>query len=298
MNSQTSCFRREGNGYYQNEEIEMMRNSDCRFQLYRGAIIWLLLLMAYTFVGCNHSGLVKVTDLSDNVRSFWGDSTVVLQISKPQNGYLISIIHNKDLIIALFERGDTISGYCALEWLPDRLKNYEDAEPGVYAVDLDIPVIKIDTLDDKHIPNSDIFFMNVNFDGEEEFVQAISSNGWVNYTCYDLVNGIRESLSPGVVPAMKQPPYDSFSTGIEPMQNGYVVFNHEKKEIFVRHGSGCCAFTDTWTKYFEGDSLGNSPCLKVVEQEYHSFSNGTETIETYVLLNDTLKLVGITKQKN
>lgn len=41
-----------------------------------------------------------------------------------------------------------------------------------------------DTLDDKHIPESDVFFMDVNFDGEEEFVQAIRGNGWIGYICY------------------------------------------------------------------------------------------------------------------
>ena len=59
-----------------------------------------------------------------------------------------------------------------------------------------------------------------------------------------------------------------------------------------------CVFTETWAKYFEGDSQGNRPCVKVFMQEHHSFDiSGTETIETYVLQNDTLKKVGIKKRK-
>lgn len=273
-----------------------MRNSDCRFQLYRGAITCLLLLIAYAFVGCNHSGPVKEADLSDNVRSFWGDSTVVLQVSKPQNGYQVSIIHNKDLIIAHFERGDSISSYCALEWLPDTLKSYEDAEPGVYAVDLDIPVIKVDTLGGNKIPKSDVFFMDVNFDGHEEFMQSYKGNGWIGYYCYDLTNG-GSNAYPGLKSAMQEEPYCSFSSGVNPAYDNYVAFDYDKKEIFVLATSGCCMHTNTWAKYFEGDSLGNQPCVKVVKLERHSFENGIETIETHALQNDTLKMIGVTKRK-
>ena len=75
-----------------------------------------------------------------------------------------------------------------------------------------------------------------------------------------------------------------------------LVLVEQKKEIFIHHGSGCCAFTDTWAKYFEGDSLGNRPCVKIVKQEHHSFDNGTKTIEAYALQNDTLKMIGIMKR--
>lgn len=273
-----------------------MSKSDCRFQLFRGAPTWLLLLMAYVFAGCSHSGRGNVADLSDGVRTFWGDSAVVLQISKPQNGYQVSVIRNKDLIIAHFERGDSISSYCALVWLPDTLKNYEDAEPGVYAVDLDIPVIKVDTLGGNKIPKSDVFFMDVNFDGHEEFMQSYMGNGWIGYYCYDLIKGWNDAY-PGLTGAMQAEPYCLFSSGMNPAYGNYVAFDYDKKEIFVLNTSGCCMHTNTWSKYFEGDSFGNQPCVKVVKQEHHTFENGIETIETYALQNDTLKMVGITKRK-
>lgn len=256
----------------------------------------LLLLMAYVFAGCGRSGQGKSADLSENVRSFWGDSAVVLQVSQPQNGYQVSFIRNKDLIIAHFERGDSISSYCALEWLPDTLKSYEHAEPDVYTVDLDIPIIKVDTLGGSKIPKSDVFFMDVNFDGHEEFMQSYLGNGWIGYNCYDLIKG-RSDAYPGLTGAMQEEPYCRFSSGINAGYDNYVAFDYEKKEIYVLTSIGCCASTGTWAKYFEGDSLGNRPCVKVVKQEHHSFESGIETIETYALQNNTLKLVGVTKEK-
>ena len=273
-----------------------MRYKDNMFLSHRGTTTVMLLLMVCVFIGCSNSGSNKAADLSYVVRSFWGDSAVVLQAKKPQNGYQVSVICNKNLIIAHFKRGDSISSYCILEWLPDTLKSYEHAEPGVYTVDLDIPVIKVDTLSGSKIPMSDVFFMDVNFDGNEEFIQSYIGNGWLGYNCYDLING-KSDACPGLTGAIKEEPYCSFSSGLNPAYNNYVAFDYEKKEIYVLTTSGCCAYTDTWAKYFEGDSLGNRPCVKVVKQEHHSFENGTETIETHALQNDMLKIVGITKRK-
>lgn len=261
-----------------------------------GRFLGLLLLMACVLASCGRSEHGKSTNLSDNVRSFWGDSAVVLQVSQPQNGYQVSFIRNKDLIIAHFKRGDSISCYCALEWLPDTLKTYEHSKPGVYTVDLDIPVIKVDTLGGNKIPKSDVFFMDVNFDGHEEFVQSYLGNGWIGYNCYDLVKGWSEEC-PGLTGAMQEEPYCSFSSGINAGYDNYVAFDYEKKEIFVLTTSGCCAHTETWAKYFDGDSLCNRPYVKVVKQEHHSFESGIETIETHTLKDDSLRLSGITKRR-
>lgn len=218
--------------------------SDSLSLLYRRIATGLLLLMVFVFAGCGHSGHRKSADLSDNVRSFWGDSSVALLVNQPQNGYQVSFISNKDLIIAHFE-----------------------------------------------IPKSDVFFMDVNFDDHEEFMQSYLGNGWIGYYCYDLINGWSDA-SPGLIGAMQEEPYCSFSSGINAGYDNYVAFDYEKKEIFVLTTSGCCAHTDTWAKYFEGDSLVNRPCVKVFKQEHHSFDNGIKTIETYALQNDTFKMVG------
>ena len=257
-------------------------------------IIVLTVFLACQIMGCRHTQ----SNLSKGISEFWGDSIAFYIFTKPQNGYKISVAHNANITMFHFERGDSFSCYCAIDLLPESIRQSAIKEDGIFIVDVDIPVVKVDTLDNKHIPKSDIFFMDVNFDGKEDFVQAIRGNGWIDYTCYDLENGIYESLSPGIVPAMKDAPYDSFSSGIEPMQNGYVAFDYQKKEIFIHHGSGCCAFTDTWAKAFEGDSLGNPPCVKVIREEYHQFDAEGETIETLELQGSALQVTSKIKLKN
>lgn len=271
----------------------MKKRRDIHTKRISWMINWLIIMVSL-LTGCKQPMSKGVCPFD---KAFWGDSTSFYIFAKPQNGYKISIAHNANITMLHFERGDSFSCYCAIDLLPESIRQSAIKEDGIFIVDVDIPVVKVDTLDNKHIPKSDIFFMDVNFDGKGDFVQAIRGNGWIGYTCYDLENGIYESLSPGIVPAMKDAPYDSFSSGIEPMQSGYVAFDYQKKEIFIHHGSGCCAFTDTWAKAFEGDSVGTSPCIKVVKEECYTFDGDTEVVETYALRDDTLKMVGITKRK-
>lgn len=55
---------------------------------------------------------------------------------------------------------------------------------------------------------------------------------------------------------------------------------------------GCCSYYETWAQYYEGDDYGHMPEVKIVRKENHEWSvDGTEHIETYKLINDSLKLV-------
>ena len=78
------------------------------------------------------------------------------------------------------------------------------------------------------------------------------------------------------------------------MQAGYTVFDYQKREIFIHHGSGCCAYYNTWAKYFEGDYLGNPPSVKVVREEYHQFNSDIETIETSELKDNVMQVTSKT----
>ena len=193
--------------------------------------------------------------------SFFGDSTAVLIANTLQNGYKISIIHNKQLDLVHFERGDSISRYCAIHKLPFDLVQYEEDSIGIFQVDLNIPIIKLDTLGGaKYAP--DMFFMDVNFDGEDDFI--VSHEG---YNRTYIVSGIYE-------------------------QPSYTVFNRQKKEIYIYETMGCCSYYETWAKYFEGDNYGNEPTIKVVKQEEHEWwADGKEHIATYKLIKNSLKLV-------
>lgn len=257
----------------------------------KAATFLLLTLLTCAVLSCFQSDKNRISNLPDSAAAFWGDSAAIFIVKNPQNGYRISILNNKEMALAHFERGDSISRYAFLERLPDCLSDYEEGITGIFDVDINIPVVKVDTLGGSKTPKSDIFFMDVNFDGEEELLQAISGNGWVGYTCYNLVHGF------GQLGPMLDEPFNLISYGIEPMQDGYTVFNHNKREIFIHHGSGCCMYYNTWAKYIKGDSLGHQPCVKVVREERHSFDAQYETIETHELQGDELKLTSKIKRK-
>lgn len=255
------------------------------------ALILLTTILAFSlFVGCCQSNdNNKIGELSEMEKTFFGDSTVVLIAQKPQNGYKVSIIYNGNLCLCHFERGDSISQYCAIHKLPYELRYYEEDSVGVFSVDIDFPILKLDTIGGtKDTP--DMFFMDMNFDDEEEFVVKHDGYNRFYYACFDLVKGNWESSCPGILESTNTPPYNNIVSGIAE-QPAYTVFDYEKKEIFIYETIGCCTYNKVWAKYFEGDIYGTAPSVKVVKQvEYESDATG-QRIKTYLLENDTLKLV-------
>ena len=77
------------------------------------------------------------------------------------------------------------------------------------------------------------------------------------------------------------------------MENPY--YNHTKATSNRAHSQ--IYLRSALLEAFEGDSFGTSPCIKVVKEERHIFDGDTEVVEMYALRDDTLKMVGITKQK-
>ena len=228
--------------------------------------------------------------LSSCETSFFGDSTAVFKANTLQNGYKISIIHNKQLNVIHFERGDSISRYCAIHTLPFELRRYDEDSIGVFQVELDIPTLRLDTLGGtKGIP--EMFFMDVNFDGEEDFIVAQEGYNRTYYACFDLVNGNSSGSCPGLLESNNEPPYNNIVSGFDD-QPSYTVVNRKKKTIYIHETMGCCSLCETWAKYFEGDDYGNKAEVKVTKEEHHDlWVDGTEHIEIYKLINDSLKLV-------
>lgn len=229
-------------------------------------------------------------NLSSCEISFFGDSTAVFKANTLQNGYKISIIHNKQLNVIHFERGDSISRYCAIHTLPFDLRHYDEDSIGVFQVELDIPILRLDTLGgSKDAP--DMFFMDVNFDGEEDFIVAHEGYNRTYYACFDLVNGNSSGSCPGLLESNNEPPYNNIVSGIN-VQPSYTVFNRQKKEIYIYETMGCCSYYETWAKHFERDDFGNEAKIKIIKEIHHDlWADGTEHIEIYKLINDTLKLV-------
>ena len=223
------------------------------------------------------------------------DSACVIKLKNPQNNYYVALIHNEEEDMIRLTKGDSLCLYLAVERLPLDLCEYEDSTWGEYWVDLDIPIVKMDTLDIIKYDIPEMFFMDVNFDGKEEFIFTLEGNGKLLYECYNIDCKYFDRKNPKLIKPMQEEPYCRFASGIEQYASDYTFFDYHKKEIFICTTSGCCIFYNTWAKYFEGGKHRGNPCVKVVKQERHSFQNegeeGIETVEIYVLTNDSLKLV-------
>ena len=222
------------------------------------------------------------------------DSTCVIKLKNPQNGYAVSFIREGDGCTINLCKGDSVNLYIETARLPRCLSVY-DSVYGKYTVDFDIPIVKLDTLDINKYNIADVFFMDVNFDGKEDFVCALLGNGKLLYECYDIEIFVVEGKKPKLVNPLEEEPYNMFASGAVPTIEDCVVFDHQKKEIFIYTTSGCCAYYNTWAKLIERGLHGDKPCVKVVKEERHSFQKegdgGIETVEIYLLKKDSLELV-------
>lgn len=250
-------------------------------------IIGTIIIMVIALCSCNNKGQQS---LSSSVE----DSTCVIKLRNPQKGYTVSFVREKDGCTVKFCKGDSVNLYIETARLPRCLSVY-DSVYGKYTVDFDIPIVKLDTLDINKYNIADVFFMDVNLDGKEDFVCALLGNGKLLYECYDIENFVVEGKKPKLVNPLEEEPYNIFASGAVPTIEDCVVFDHQKKEIFIYTTSGCCAYYNTWAKLIEGGLHGDKPCVKVVKEERHSFQKegdgGIEKVETYVLKKDSLELV-------
>lgn len=244
-----------------------------------------------TWMGCKQeeAEMPWKAELAKGEASFFGDSTIVFLLNELQNGYRISIIHNEQLSIIHFERGDSINRYCAIHELPYILKCYVDTF-GVINTGYYIPVLKQETLGGSE-ETPEMFFMDVNFDGEEEFV--VKSEGYNRhyYACFDLVKGYSHSSSPGLLEAIHEPPYDNIVSGAYG-EHAYTMFDFKNKGIYIYEQVGCCSTYETWAKYFEEDMPIHPACVRVIKKVIHEdWADGTKHIETQELVDDTLRRV-------
>lgn len=247
----------------------MKRNTDYNITkvVYSIALV-ILSILCLNLTGCSNN---SSREMPKAIKEFFGDSLTIINSSNSPNGYKISIITNKDLCLCHFERGDTINQYFTLHKLPMNLHKYEDSI-GVYSVKMEFPVLKVDTLGgSKRTP--DMFFMDVNFDGEEEFIVEHEGYNRIYYACFDLVNGNNETSSPGLLESIQEEPYNNFVSS-DKLEPSYTVFDYKKKEIYIYESSGCCSYHEIWAKCFD-DPYSNIPNIKVVKQIKHEWRNGS-----------------------
>ena len=257
----------------------------------KNMIVVMIVALTTALAGCKSE--YSKEKLSASEKSFWGDSVVVLIAKEPQNGYDISIINNKELCLIHFERGDTISRYCALHKLPDGLEDYEDSI-GTFKVELNLPVLEIDTLINP-IYNIGMFFMDINFDGEEDFIVEHHGYNRMYYACFDLVNGNYNGSCPGLLESLNEEPYHNIVSSS--YNTCYTVFDRKKKEIYTHETFGANTIYETWSKCFESSNGGSA--IKLVKTEKRELFGDCEElgidayehIITFILENDTLKKV-------
>ena len=260
-------------------------------------IIGTILVMAVLLLlGISWGKFIKRECIQDGYRvgvssimqaAFWGDSSCVCIAKELQNGYQFSLMYNKDLCIFHFERGDTINQYCAIHELPFECWRYEDST-GVFVVDIQFPVLHLDSIDGF---GPDMFFMDVNFDGEEEFIVRHEGYNRSYYACFDIVNGNPESRCPGLLEYLNEAPYNNIVASGMPSSYSYTAFDYKKKEIYIREGMGAPGYQETWAKYEEHDIWTGNGGVKVYKRKDHNFNGEGEIVETYLMKDDTLRLV-------
>lgn len=221
---------------------------------------------------CNHT-----RNISDNTfvqeNSFFGDSTLTIVSSNKTNGYKVKIFQSRDLILLNLTRGDSINQYVPLYMIPQSLVYDSDIDDliwdgvsvgdsiGTYVREINIPV-------EKEALGRGIFFMDVNFDGEEELLVEHPGYNRIYFACFDIVNGI-PNVTPGILHAMDDEPYNNIvSTNYPSDAVGEIdtYFDYVDKSIHIFEQMGCCSHVETWCKLIAEDEW-EKPSVKIIRRE-------------------------------
>lgn len=130
----------------------------------------------------------------------------------------------------------------------------------------------------------DAGFMDVDFDGEMEFILASEGYSDKGYACFDVANapdykGVLEPMD-GVFGRF----VDNFNPLItDENKRSKTVFDHENKTIFIAQQIGCCSRTEIWAKLMDGEVKIYKQVEKVV------YASGEEHVITYQLIDGTMK---------
>lgn len=240
-------------------------------------IISLLFLCAFG-CGSRHDENIK---LKENT-NFLGDSVLTIMASDHPQGYSITVLKNNDLCLWRFQRGDSINRYLALHRLPLSIEYSILDSIGIISRSLDIPTL--DTLSED-LYDKPYFFMDVNFDGEAEFVVAHQGYNRIYYACFDLVNGNRHESCIGFLSPMDEEPYNNIVGGM----CGRTEFDYKNQIIYIFEKMGWSDWVETWAKPIktEYDMASRVRIYKRVKKSYHP--DGSEQTTEYGLVNGVLE---------
>lgn len=241
-------------------------------------ILFVMLLLAVIFgVGYRDH---EIAGLNRMEQDFFGDSTLRIVSSNTPNGYNIEFLKSPQLILMKLSRGDTIRQYVAIEAIPESVGINQELESKSincrdYLTEMNIPVM--------NELGEGMFFMDVNFDGEQELVIEYPGYNRKYYACYDLINGDR-NICPGLLQAMSEPPFNNIVGG----ENGETEFDYINKKMHQYETIGCCSSIETWCEMVS-DYEGDVPKLRIIEQSHINFSlDGINITDTYRRINGEL----------
>lgn len=221
--------------------------------------------------------------------SFFGDSVVTILSSNQPNGYSISILRNKELCLWHFQRGDSISRYLAINCVPDDMATSIQDSIGTFTRSFDIPTR--DKLP-KDLNFHQVFFMDVNFDGETDLVVPYVGYNRTHYVCFDIVHG-DDNVTFGILQPMNEPPFNNIVSGAEDI---YTEFDYDKKTIHISEQLGCCSHVESWSEMIQ-DYEFDTPKVRIVRKEKVEYINGYEYRTNYKRIDGDLKEISTTREK-
>lgn len=224
--------------------------------------------------------------------AFFGDSTLTIISTNKPNGYDIKIFKSDDIMLMNLRRGDTINQYVPITYFPNIVGEQEipDDMIGTIYRKIDIPI-------EKEKLGSGIFFMDVNFDGEEDLVIEHHGYNRQYFACFDLLNG-KTSVAPGFLTPLDNPPYNNI-VGPSPVHEGDAIateFDYKKKTIHIFEQIGCCSYIETLAEYGQ-DEEWEQPSVRVIREKRGNYTVDRVLVtEIYERKDGELKLISVEKE--
>lgn len=184
-------------------------------------------------------------------------------------------------------RGDSINQYIALHEIPmsmcmesisDLTSGDKPSTIGTYIREINIPI-------EEYLLGVGLFFMDVNFDGEEDLVIEHPGYNRTYYACFDIVHGIA-TIAPGFLQPMNNEPYNNIVSGYD----NYTEFDSDNKTIHIFKQMGCCSHVETWCEMVK-DWDYEKPKLQIVKREEVDY-----TVDGYMITTISKRVDGELQQ--
>jgi hypothetical protein len=154
------------------------------------------------------------------------------------------------------------------------LVDYRIDSIGIQYCEFNIPVEK-DSL------GSGIFFMDVNFDNEDELVIEGPGYNRCYFACFDLVG----NPSPSILGPIREPPYNNIVSSMSSKTD----FDFKNKTIHIFEQIGCCSHIETWCKMMSDYDFGPQKLVVYKQEDVVYWNDGTTHKTIYKRVDGELK---------